>query len=66
MMDAVRREPVMIHRQGPPMRLLIGSVEFLLEGVLFGSVTIRFENGCPTLAERHDNVKLSRGTASRP
>ena len=56
----------MIHRQGPPMRLLIGSVEFLLEGVLFGSVTIRFENGCPTLAERHDNVKLSRGTASRP
>lgn len=31
-------------------------------GVWFGSVTIRFEQGKPTLLERHENVKLTQGT----
>lgn len=50
----------------PPLHLKVGVITHLVEAVMFGYVTIRFENGRPTLIERHENVKLTGGSARQP
>lgn len=53
-------------RESPPVHLKMGVITHLIDCVpLFGSITIRFENGQPTLIERHENVRLSPGPVSR-
>lgn len=46
----------------PKLLQLLTAIHGAGLGVWFGSVTIRFEQGKPTLLERHENVRLTTGT----
>lgn len=46
-----------------PKRIVMdfGRVTHVIPPVEFGYITVRFENGTPTLIERHENTKLGGG-----
>lgn len=41
-----------------PVQMRVQNVVHLIPAVEFGSITIRFEHGHPTLVERHENIRL--------
>ncbi len=48
-------------KEAPQMHLRVGVITHLVQAVMYGHVTIRFEAGRPTLIERHETVKLTGG-----